>query len=215
MVPSGLRSGSQVKEREKDKEKEKEKEKDKAKAKEQEPGKRERKKEREKEKEKAKAKEQEQERERERERERTRKRERKHLRSGSQATPCPVYAARMPSPVSAHAPSTAPTASYPCEGTLSAHAPSHRPLHTSRRAALRVIRARQMRKRKGRGAHLRAADAAGRADAAARRTAADDDLAAAGHCPGRKPPFSVLKRPARPYKSRVQNRFTWENAEGA
>jgi hypothetical protein len=35
------------------------------------------------------------------------------------------------------------------------------------------------------------------------------------HCPGRKPAFLVSKRPARPYKSPTQNRFTWENANGA
>jgi hypothetical protein len=35
------------------------------------------------------------------------------------------------------------------------------------------------------------------------------------HCPGRKPPFSAVKRPARPYKSPIQNRFTQENANGA
>jgi hypothetical protein len=28
------------------------------------------------------------------------------------------------------------------------------------------------------------------------------------HCPRRKPPFSAVKRPARPYKSPIQNRFT-------
>ena len=28
------------------------------------------------------------------------------------------------------------------------------------------------------------------------------------HCPGRKPAFLVFKRPARPYKSPIQNRFT-------
>jgi hypothetical protein len=28
------------------------------------------------------------------------------------------------------------------------------------------------------------------------------------HCPGRKPPFLVVKRPARPYKSAIENRFT-------
>jgi hypothetical protein len=27
-------------------------------------------------------------------------------------------------------------------------------------------------------------------------------------CPGRKPPFLVFKRPARPYKSHIQNIFT-------
>jgi hypothetical protein len=35
------------------------------------------------------------------------------------------------------------------------------------------------------------------------------------HCPGRKPPFLAVKRPARPYKSAIQNRFTVENAKGA
>jgi hypothetical protein len=28
------------------------------------------------------------------------------------------------------------------------------------------------------------------------------------HCPGRKPAFLAVKRPARPYKSPIQNRFT-------
>jgi hypothetical protein len=27
-------------------------------------------------------------------------------------------------------------------------------------------------------------------------------------CPGRKPPFLTVKRPARPYKSAIENRFT-------
>jgi hypothetical protein len=27
-------------------------------------------------------------------------------------------------------------------------------------------------------------------------------------CPGRTPPFSAGKRPARPYKSAIENRFT-------
>jgi hypothetical protein len=27
-------------------------------------------------------------------------------------------------------------------------------------------------------------------------------------CPGRKPAFLVFKRPARPYKSAIENRFT-------
>jgi hypothetical protein len=35
------------------------------------------------------------------------------------------------------------------------------------------------------------------------------------HCPGRKPPFSAVKRPARPYKSAIQNGFPLENANGA
>jgi hypothetical protein len=34
-------------------------------------------------------------------------------------------------------------------------------------------------------------------------------------CPGRKPPCLAVKRPARPYKSAIQNRFTAENAQGA
>ena len=34
-------------------------------------------------------------------------------------------------------------------------------------------------------------------------------------CPGRKPSFSVVKRPARPYKSAIQNRYTVGNAKGA
>ena len=29
-----------------------------------------------------------------------------------------------------------------------------------------------------------------------------------GYCPGREPPFLAVKRPARPYKSAVANRFT-------
>ena len=27
------------------------------------------------------------------------------------------------------------------------------------------------------------------------------------HCPGHKPPFLAVKRPARPYKSAIENRF--------
>jgi hypothetical protein len=38
---------------------------------------------------------------------------------------------------------------------------------------------------------------------------------AAASLPGRKPPFWAVKRPARPYKIAIQNRFTMENAEGA
>ena len=34
-------------------------------------------------------------------------------------------------------------------------------------------------------------------------------------CPGRKPPFSAVKRPARPSKNTIQNQFTVENARGA
>ena len=34
-------------------------------------------------------------------------------------------------------------------------------------------------------------------------------------CPGQKPPFSAVKRPARPCKNAMQNRFTVGNAEGA
>jgi hypothetical protein len=35
------------------------------------------------------------------------------------------------------------------------------------------------------------------------------------HCPGRRPPFSAVKRPARPYKSAIQNRFPMEDTKGA
>jgi hypothetical protein len=35
-----------------------------------------------------------------------------------------------------------------------------------------------------------------------------------GDCPGRKSPVLAVKRPARPYKSATQNRFTMENAKG-
>ena len=35
------------------------------------------------------------------------------------------------------------------------------------------------------------------------------------HCPGREPPFSAVTRPARPYKTAIQNRFKVGNAEGA
>jgi hypothetical protein len=38
---------------------------------------------------------------------------------------------------------------------------------------------------------------------------------AAGHCPGRKPPFWAIKHPARPYKGAIQNRFTVGNNKGA
>jgi hypothetical protein len=33
--------------------------------------------------------------------------------------------------------------------------------------------------------------------------------------PGRKPPLLAVKRPARPYKSAMENRFTVGNADGA
>jgi hypothetical protein len=36
-----------------------------------------------------------------------------------------------------------------------------------------------------------------------------------GYCPGWKMSFLVVKRPARPYKSAIQNRFTMVNAKGA
>jgi hypothetical protein len=35
------------------------------------------------------------------------------------------------------------------------------------------------------------------------------------HCPGRKPPFLAVKRPARPYKSAIETQFTMGNAKGA
>jgi hypothetical protein len=35
------------------------------------------------------------------------------------------------------------------------------------------------------------------------------------HCPGRKPPFWAVKRPARPYKSPTQNGFAQGDAKGA
>ena len=35
------------------------------------------------------------------------------------------------------------------------------------------------------------------------------------HCPGQKPPFLAVKRPARPYKTATQNRFTMGNTNGA
>jgi hypothetical protein len=34
-------------------------------------------------------------------------------------------------------------------------------------------------------------------------------------CPGQKPSLWAVKRPVRPYKSAIQNRFTVGNAEGA
>jgi hypothetical protein len=39
--------------------------------------------------------------------------------------------------------------------------------------------------------------------------------ASAAHCPGQKPPFLAVKRPARPYKTAIQKQFTAENAKGA
>jgi hypothetical protein len=135
--------------------------------------------------------------------------------------------------------------------------------------------------RRRKGARLRAADAAARAEGAARRAAFNNDLPAAGQdgrgalrleaepeavavrlraagrrvqvavggacfaereqrlldvgvearlveagavlprehdhrtCPGRKPPFLAVKRPARPHKNAMQDRFTMENAKGA
>ena len=47
-----------------------------------------------------------------------------------------------------------------------------------------------------------------RQPAAARGGALDGLLDVAPHCPGRKPPFLVAKRPERPYKSAIENRFT-------
>jgi hypothetical protein len=35
------------------------------------------------------------------------------------------------------------------------------------------------------------------------------------HCPDRKPPKRAVKRPARPYKGAVENRFVMENAKAA
>ena len=43
----------------------------------------------------------------------------------------------------------------------------------------------------------------------------DLGIVVAGACPGRKPPLLAVKRPARPYKIAIQNRFTVENAKGA
>jgi hypothetical protein len=37
----------------------------------------------------------------------------------------------------------------------------------------------------------------------------------ASACPGRKPPVLRVKRPARPYKTAIQNKFTTENGDGA
>jgi hypothetical protein len=34
-------------------------------------------------------------------------------------------------------------------------------------------------------------------------------------CPGPKPPFLAVKRPAHPYKSAIENRSTVGNAKGA
>jgi hypothetical protein len=34
-------------------------------------------------------------------------------------------------------------------------------------------------------------------------------------CPGRKPPFSAVKHPARPYKNAMENRLKQENGNGA
>jgi hypothetical protein len=51
-------------------------------------------------------------------------------------------------------------------------------------------------------------DLAGGADAEAR----DEDGA---HCPGQKPPFLAVTRPARPYKTAIESRFTVENAKAA
>jgi hypothetical protein len=55
-----------------------------------------------------------------------------------------------------------------------------------------------------------------RASAARKRTA-EARLEALGvvHCPGRKPPFWAAKRPARPYKTAIQNQFTVRNATAA
>jgi hypothetical protein len=39
--------------------------------------------------------------------------------------------------------------------------------------------------------------------------------ASSTYCPGRKPPIWAVTRPARPYKSDIQNRFTIENVKGA
>jgi hypothetical protein len=41
------------------------------------------------------------------------------------------------------------------------------------------------------------------------------DDALATDCPGREPPFLAVQRPARPFKSPIQNRFTVGNAKGA
>jgi hypothetical protein len=42
-----------------------------------------------------------------------------------------------------------------------------------------------------------------------------DQLHAEHDCPARKPPFLAVKRPARPYKTAIRNRFTLENAKAA
>ena len=78
----------------------------------------------------------------------------------------------------------------------------------------------------GRAAHLeRRSSAEARASAASARGAAVSSRYREGlsalealrlpDCPGRKPPFWPVKRPVRPYKHTVQNRFTTENAEAA
>jgi hypothetical protein len=42
--------------------------------------------------------------------------------------------------------------------------------------------------------------------------ARQQNLASPFVCPGREPAFLAVERPARPYKSPIQNRFTSENA---
>ena len=46
-----------------------------------------------------------------------------------------------------------------------------------------------------------------------RRHSRGEDPVVLRHCPGQKPPKRAVKRPARPYKSAIQNRFAMENAK--
>jgi hypothetical protein len=51
--------------------------------------------------------------------------------------------------------------------------------------------------------------------ASAHATHTPSDVPQLSSCPGRKSPFLMVKRSARPYKSAMQNQFTTENAEAA
>ena len=81
--------------------------------------------------------------------------------------------------------------------------------------ALRSATAAPSRLRRGLGHHLAAAAKVGAKRLVREGLRSLDEPGLLVRCPGRKPPFFVVKRLARPYKSAIENRFRWGNAKGA
>ena len=81
--------------------------------------------------------------------------------------------------------------------------------------ALRSATAAPSRLRRGLGHHLAAAANVGAKRLVREGLRSLDEPGLLVRCPGRKPPFFAVKRPARPYKSAIEKRFRWGNAKGA